>query len=83
MNIKKLFIFFLLSVITLLCCLVCLLLTILIGVLANQTNRNQQASLPGQVACTMDAAVCPDGSFVGRDPNRNCKFERCPDGTQL
>lgn len=29
------------------------------------------------VACTMDAKVCPDGSYVGRIPP-NCDFEACP-----
>jgi hypothetical protein len=29
------------------------------------------------VACTMDAKVCPDGSYVGRNPQRNCEFNPC------
>ena len=28
--------------------------------------------------CTMEAKACPDGSYVGRDPARNCEFRRCP-----
>jgi len=27
--------------------------------------------------CTMEAMKCPDGSFVGRDPNNNCSFFPC------
>lgn len=36
-------------------------------------------SLPGgeQIACTMDARVCPDGSYVGRT-GPNCEFAACP-----
>lgn len=29
------------------------------------------------VACTMDARVCPDGSYVGRVPP-SCNFAPCP-----
>ena len=29
------------------------------------------------VACTMDAMLCPDGSYVGRIPP-DCEFEPCP-----
>lgn len=31
-----------------------------------------------QVACTMDAKMCGDGSFVGRQ-GPNCEFAPCPD----
>ena len=30
-----------------------------------------------QVACTMDARACPDGSYVGRVPP-SCDFAPCP-----
>lgn len=30
------------------------------------------------IFCTMDAKVCPDGSFVGRDGENNCDFFPCP-----
>lgn len=30
-----------------------------------------------QVACTMDAKICPDGSAVGRT-GPNCEFAPCP-----
>jgi len=36
-----------------------------------------------QVACTMDAKLCPDGSYVGRT-GPNCEFEECPsDNSEL
>jgi hypothetical protein len=33
---------------------------------------------PPEVACTMEAKVCPGGSYVGRDPEKNCEFRPCP-----
>lgn len=30
-----------------------------------------------QVVCTMDAKMCPDGSYVGRQ-GTNCEFAACP-----
>lgn len=30
------------------------------------------------VVCTMDAKLCPDGSYVGRE-GPNCEFRACPD----
>lgn len=33
---------------------------------------------PPDVACTMEAKVCPDGSYVGRNPAKNCEFNPCP-----
>lgn len=32
---------------------------------------------PGQVACTLDAKICPDGSSVGRSGPK-CEFAQCP-----
>ncbi len=32
----------------------------------------------GQIACTMEAKLCPDGSAVGRIGPR-CEFAKCPD----
>lgn len=31
------------------------------------------------VVCTMDAKMCSDGSFVGRDSTNNCEFFPCPE----
>jgi hypothetical protein len=33
---------------------------------------------PSPVACTMEAKACPDGSYVGRNPDKNCEFNPCP-----
>jgi hypothetical protein len=33
---------------------------------------------PPGIVCTMEAKACPDGSYVGRDPAKNCEFRRCP-----
>lgn len=33
--------------------------------------------LPGPVACTMEAKICPDGTAVGRT-GPNCEFAACP-----
>jgi len=33
-------------------------------------------------ACTMDAKACPDGSYVGRDPENDCAWHRCPGEVQ-
>jgi hypothetical protein len=31
-----------------------------------------------RIACTMEAKACPNGSYVGRDPQKNCEFRPCP-----
>ena len=28
--------------------------------------------------CTMDAKLCPDGSYVSRNPAKGCAFNPCP-----
>lgn len=28
--------------------------------------------------CSAEVMICPDGSFVGRDPAHNCSFKACP-----
>ncbi len=35
------------------------------------------------VFCTMDAKMCSDGSYVGRDAENNCEFFPCPNGEEL
>jgi hypothetical protein len=37
---------------------------------------------PGEVFCTLEVAACTDGSYVGRDPNNDCQFKTCPDGSE-
>jgi hypothetical protein len=34
----------------------------------------------GETACTLEAKLCPDGSYVGRT-GPNCEFAQCPDST--
>jgi hypothetical protein len=34
--------------------------------------------LPEPFICTGDSLVCPDGSFVSRDPRNGCSFQECP-----
>jgi hypothetical protein len=35
---------------------------------------------PPPVGCTDDVLLCPDGvTYVGRNPNNNCKFDKCPE----
>lgn len=38
---------------------------------------NDSLSFTDQVACTMEAKVCPDGSYVSRSGPK-CEFEACP-----
>lgn len=38
------------------------------------------SAAPNQVACTMEAKLCPDGSYVGRT-GPNCEFAACPAGS--
>lgn len=40
----------------------------------NTTTPNNN----GLKACTMEAKICPDGSAVGRNPDKNCAFDECP-----
>ncbi|HYD03150.1 MAG TPA: hypothetical protein VEC16_02520 [Alphaproteobacteria bacterium] len=44
----------------------------------NTLIRNESG---GQTFCTEDAKICADGSAVGRNPNNNCEFYPCPDGS--
>lgn len=46
------------------------LLAVFIG-----TSKNKE--MVDNVACTMDAKICPDGSYVGRG-GPNCEFTVCP-----
>lgn len=43
------------------------------------------ATIPpaGGIACTLEAKQCADGSYVGRDPEKNCDFKECPGGTKI
>ena len=30
------------------------------------------------LACMADAKICPDGSYVSRNPDLDCEFNSCP-----
>ncbi len=48
-------------------------------------EKKPPASAPpdgGDVVCTMDAKICPDGSAVGRTAP-NCEFAPCPAGGEV
>lgn len=56
-------------------------MVVLFGMLSNavlHTRRtdSQVSSQEGSFACTMDAKVCPDGTYVGRIPPY-CQFAAC------
>lgn len=36
-------------------------------------------AMPKQPDCIMDVNVCPDGSYVARDPANGCAFKPCPE----
>ncbi|MSU60669.1 MAG: hypothetical protein EXS52_02005 [Candidatus Staskawiczbacteria bacterium] len=45
---------------------------------AVQENFNVPKINPTPTACTQEAKLCPDGSYVGRSGS-NCEFAQCPD----
>ncbi len=50
-----------------------------IGVLAQQFGTEADRIIKGSgKVCAQDVQECPDGSFVGRDPAKNCQFKPCP-----
>lgn len=58
------------------------ILVVIIGVSAYfMRDTDSVENADGQtVACTMDAKMCPDGSYVGRVAP-NCQFAACPTST--
>lgn len=44
-------------------------------------DGREPAPIDGGVACTMEAKLCPDGSYVGRT-GLNCEFTPCPGEVQ-
>ena len=58
--------------------IVVLLILLLAG--AVYLFRLKTYNQPGPVACTMEAKLCPDGSYVGRSGPR-CEFTQCPEVT--
>jgi len=51
--------------------------TIVVIVLVKNTFLKKEETYE-PVACTMDAMMCPDGSYVGRIGPK-CEFQKCPD----
>jgi hypothetical protein len=47
------------------------------GVNPDRNDPNDVSPRPSDVACTMEARQCPDGSYVGRG-GLNCEFAACP-----
>jgi hypothetical protein len=43
----------------------------------NVTKAIVAAAVPPTKFCPRDVQECPDGSFVGRDPNHDCAFTPC------
>jgi hypothetical protein len=64
------------------------ILVVAIGAYAYFAGNNEAVDYNGEnglgdsdaVVCTMDAKLCPDGSYVGRIPP-NCEFAACPGST--
>ncbi len=52
-------------------------LVLLIGIGVYYWTRDDSNLGEEQVFCTMDAKMCPDGSYVGRVAP-NCEFAACP-----
>lgn len=48
------------------------------GFVTESDGENVATSSPDFVACTMDAKLCPDGSYVGRS-GPDCAFDACAD----
>jgi hypothetical protein len=47
------------------------------AMIKNSTPPNIPEDVLGSYACTTDAKLCPDGSYVGRIPPY-CQFATCP-----
>ena len=61
------------------CIFVLLFCTILLSSCTQQQSNPTDPSLEQVtgVLCTQEVQECPDGSFVGRDPENNCMFKEC------
>ncbi|MEK7568003.1 MAG: hypothetical protein AAB513_03740 [Patescibacteria group bacterium] len=54
-----------------------ILVAIIVGVGSLYLNNKAKLNMPNEnIACTMDAKMCPDGSYVGRTAP-NCEFAKC------
>ncbi|MBP9771865.1 MAG: hypothetical protein KBD16_03005 [Candidatus Pacebacteria bacterium] len=52
------------------------LIIVIVG-LVFAAKKTEAPIIPGDVACTEEAKICPDGSSVGRT-GPNCEFAPCP-----
>ncbi|HLP86276.1 MAG TPA: hypothetical protein VK153_00135 [Candidatus Paceibacterota bacterium] len=65
-----------------------IILSLFVGVVshaeeeAEETTSNTATVSNTPVACTMDAKLCPDGSYVGR-VGPNCEFAKCPEPREV
>ncbi len=69
--------------------LLLLVILIIVGIIAsfatgswwaNRISEPPVVNVPDGVVCTLDAKMCPDGSYVGRI-SPNCEFAMCPRAT--
>ena len=54
-----------------------LIVVVALGAFLYRNIIERPAAGPQDVACTMDAKICPDGSSVGRE-GPSCEFAACP-----
>ena len=52
-------------------------LVVVVGITYAVKNGKITNNNDGQIACTMEAKLCPDGSYVGRE-GPLCEFAECP-----
>jgi hypothetical protein len=55
----------------------CVVIFIILMFVASASSERKDPEDGGEVFCTMDAKICPDGSSVGR-VGPDCEFAPCP-----
>ena len=43
----------------------------------DESNKIEISKTPALKACSKEARMCPDGSTVGRNPQKSCEFDAC------
>jgi uncharacterized protein (UPF0179 family) len=61
--------------------IVAILFTLSASIYVSISKKNTVRNLQKEIVCTMEAKICPDGSFVGRT-GPNCDFSPCPKENQ-
>lgn len=62
---------------------ICICIVILLSACTLQIRTDGDIDIEGGITgyddifCTADVQECPDGSFVARDPEKNCEFKEC------